>query len=86
MVKEKEVKVTKIVINVGGKEVEFTPEEAKELTKILSDMFGEKDNIYVPYSVPYYPPYPHVWWSVGYNTDGTKWTDNGVTIYCSTKN
>ena len=33
-------KLTKVVIEVGGKKLEFTPEEAKELKTILSDLFG----------------------------------------------
>jgi len=30
----------KITIEVGGKKLDFTPEEAKELKTILSDLFG----------------------------------------------
>ncbi len=33
-------KLQKVVIEVGGKKLEFTPEEAKELKAILSDLFG----------------------------------------------
>lgn len=35
-------KLQKVVIEVGGKKLEFSPEEAKELKAILSDLFGGK--------------------------------------------
>jgi hypothetical protein len=36
----KSATVTKITLNIGGKIVELTPEQAKDLEKILHEMFG----------------------------------------------
>jgi hypothetical protein len=71
---EKKVRVDKIVLNVNDKQVELTLEEAKDLNKILNDMFKqtpEKDIVYIPYTVPYTPYEPYKIWYV----DGTakKW-------------
>jgi hypothetical protein len=45
-----EVKVEKISIKIGDKEQEYTLEEAKELQKLLNELFGNKETIYI--SVP----------------------------------
>lgn len=56
-------KISKIVIEVAGKKLEFTPDEAKELKGILADLFGGKEyhTVYVDrwhnwpwYNQPYY--------------------------------
>jgi hypothetical protein len=54
------VKVEKIVIKIGDDEQELTVEAAKELQKILNDLFGNKENVYVYPSSPIYIPYPYV--------------------------
>ena len=53
-----EVKVERIVIKIGDKEHEFSMEEAKELQKLLNDLLGEKEVIYIPYSQPVIYPQP----------------------------
>mgnify|MGYP001442225007 CR=1 FL=1 len=61
-----EVKVERIVIKIGDKKHEFSMEEAKELQKLLNDLLGEKEVIYIPYSQPVYVephryiPYPYI--------------------------
>ena len=51
--------IKKIVLSVGDKEIELTPDEAKELRKILGDLFGEKETTVVPMPYPVYPNYPY---------------------------
>lgn len=73
------VKVNKIVLNVNGKEIHLTLEEAKELSRLLGYLFEEKvvvvkEKEYVPYQ-PYYP-YPKIWWS----TQTVSNTDGGYTL------
>jgi len=61
-----EVKVKKIIIKFGDKEHGFSMKEAKDLQKLLNDLFGEKETIYVPCSQPIYVepyrvvPYPYI--------------------------
>jgi hypothetical protein len=62
-----EVKIDKIVIKIGYKELVLSPEEAKELREILNANFGEKEKeyIYIPQPYPVYPlvnPWRH--WEV----------------------
>jgi hypothetical protein len=65
--------ITKIVFKVNDKEIEMTPNEAKELKCILSDMFGG-DKVEV---IHHYD-----WWTRPY----TYWTlsGTGTTAYLST--
>jgi len=53
--------IKKIVLEIGDKEIELTPDEAKELKDVLNNLFGEKDIVYIPKPYPVYHPYPH-WW------------------------
>ncbi len=54
--------IKKIVFSVNGKTLELTKDEAKELKDILSDLFGEKQTVYVDRWHGNYPwGYPH--WS-----------------------
>jgi hypothetical protein len=69
-----EVSISKICIKIGEKEVELSPDEAKELQEILNDMFGKRETVYVPQPYPVYPN-PYRYWSVTYGP--------GV-VYCST--
>jgi hypothetical protein len=54
------VEITKITIKVGDKQAELTVQEAKELHRILDEMFKRQDVTYVPVypTLPYYPIYP----------------------------
>lgn len=76
--KSKEIKVTKIVLKIGEKELTLTLEEAKSLLSILQDALGGKPfNPYWYFQSPiYYLPY----WTVTTNTPPTNSGD--ITIYC----
>jgi hypothetical protein len=51
------VRIEKIVIDISGDKKEMSLESAKELQKILNDLFGvDKETTYVPY-YPYVYPY-----------------------------
>jgi hypothetical protein len=59
------IEISKIVINIGDKEIELSPEEARSLLGVLKDMLEveklikvEKEYYPIPYSPPY-PTYPH---------------------------
>lgn len=86
------VTIEKIVLEIGGKKIELTLEEARSLMSILVDTFGDKTKIVeverdrwysypYPYQVPYYyyPCWTITW--CGTNT-GTSQADGGV-MQCS---
>ena len=56
-----------IKVKFKNVELEMTPEEAKELVKILEGVTGGKITEYIPY----YPYYPSRWYP---NTWETTWT------------
>jgi hypothetical protein len=69
------VKISKINIKIGDKEIPLTLEEAQELRQILDDTFGQKTVFYPSTPViierPYVRPYPYPYWSISYeNTTG----------------
>ena len=68
-------KINKIVLEVGGKKLEFTPKEAKELKGILSDLFGGEKITYVDRWHGYWP-WP--WYQGGYYSGGVLYN------YCNT--
>ena len=51
MSKEKRSEVKKIVLEIDGKEINLTVDQAKELKKILSDMFGVDRTYHNPFYV-----------------------------------
>ena len=55
--------VKKIVLEIGGKELSLTPEDARGLVKALEELLGAKKTEYVPTYIPTpyvpYSPYPH---------------------------
>lgn len=74
-------KIKKLVLEIGGKEIELTMEEAKELKLILGEIFQE-NIIYVP-PIPCpcpcepYRQYPYdTWtsWSAGYDDNDCSFT------------
>lgn len=77
-------KIKKIDFEIGDKKFSLTPAEAKELKKILNEMFGEDKLVYSPpvivkELVPWVQPtYPYRWWDVGYG-DST-----GTITICNT--
>lgn len=69
----------KIVLQIGEKEIELTPDEAKELKKVLGDLFGEDKTVFVPNPYPVYPYYrPYFTWGTH-----TSPNDNGVAYITS---
>ena len=80
------VKVEKIVIKIGDKEVEYTLEEAKKLQELLNNLLGNKETIYVPVYPTYPQPYPYysynVPWTITYGT-GTGPIDITPIVTCS---
>jgi hypothetical protein len=44
------VKISKLNVEIGKKEISLTLEEAKELQKILNDTFGEQKTVVIPSS------------------------------------
>jgi len=48
------VTVEKIVLKIGKKELELSPEEVKELKEVLDKMFGDEKIVHY-----YYPHYPY---------------------------
>ena len=64
-----EISISKIVIKIGKKEIELSPEEAKELQNVLQETLGKNNTVYIPKPYPVYPnpnPYPyHIpYWTV----------------------
>ena len=72
-----EVSISQINIKIGKKEIELSPDEAKELQQILNETFGEKKTVFIPQPYPVYPN-PHRYWEVTWGS-GT-----GVVTYCAT--
>ena len=58
--------IKKITIEVGGKKIDMTPDEAKEMKRILNDLFGDSYPIFIERYRDRWP-YPH--WT--YTTTGT---------------
>lgn len=62
---EEKIEVKEIVLNLNGKEIKLSIEDARDLSKLLKDLFGDNNNItYIPsawYVVPpyYYTPSPY---------------------------
>jgi hypothetical protein len=85
-----EIKIDKVVLKIGKKELELSLEEAKELMGILDAAFGREK---VGYS--FFPTTPWRWqpvtyprWTVysesGNYTSGTITTTDNTTMYCVT--
>lgn len=74
--------IKKIELDIDGKRISLTPEQAKKLTKDLNELFGEKEKEYVPYPQPY-PIYPYrkIWeWKY---EPYIYWTSTGTHVtYC----
>lgn len=59
----KAVKIDRIVIRIGDKEIPLSLDEAKELKDILNRTFGAEKTVYTPAPLvvierPYYPTFP----------------------------
>ena len=55
--------ITKIVLKIDEQDVELTPGQAKELRRILNDMYGENSKEYHFHYPPYEPPRRYWYWS-----------------------
>ena len=75
--------IEKIVLEIGGKKIELTLEEAKSLMNILADAFGDKTKIMEIERDRWYP-YRYPYWTITWcGTDAvTSQTDGGV-MQCS---
>lgn len=61
------MRVDKIIIDVGnGLAMNLTLDQAEELLKILSDLFGKKEQKIVYIQQPY-PVYPWRYWGITWN-------------------
>lgn len=80
------VAVKKVVVQLGKKELIIDIEDAKELQKVLNELFGqvvtEKVVEHHHHSYPYYWNYPAIQWTTG-SGNGYKYTQNDNTVYCS---
>ena len=73
--------VTKIILNIDGKEIELSPKDAKSLYIALKELVGEKEVITIPQPYPVYPyqnPYRY-WTTYGISTDGVVSWSNAQT-------
>jgi hypothetical protein len=76
------VKIEKIVLVIGDKEIKLSVEEAKELSKILKDVFGDNTPYVQPYAYPYVYPQPYYpYWKWKYEP---KYNMGGVTYQLTT--
>ena len=71
----------KIILELKGKQITLTLEQAKELHGELNELFAEKS--YVPY-YPYFQPYPSpyispTWYTTSNIGDTTNFTDLSAT-------
>lgn len=62
-------KVVKIVLEINGKEISLSLEEAKELKRILEDAFVDKKE-YVPWHYNPWPTYPLITYTSTTSADG----------------
>ena len=57
------VKIKKIQLEIGGKTISITEDEARELKAKLDRLFGTQYIPYPIYPVPYYEPQPFITYS-----------------------
>lgn len=79
-----EINIKEIVIDLGGKELRLSLDEAKKLSEHLDSLFNKNQTVI---NIPYYR-YPDRWWMnpfVTYlSTDTNTIHDNGSTTYTIT--
>ena len=84
----KQVKISKLCLEIGGKKIELTMKQAKELKGVLNDTFGEsevvfRDRWHYPNT---YPVYPNTWYTTcatgSSNLAGNAITTNTATLKC----
>jgi hypothetical protein len=66
-------KITEIVLDIDGKKITLTPEQAKSLLGALQELYGKKEITIIPQPYPVYPHYnPYPTWI--YSSSGTGYT------------
>ena len=83
---EQKAEVKKIVLDLGGKEIDLTPYQAKVLAKVLGEMFTTKVEhypVYVEHHFAWPYPYPsHTWGTVAEGATGQyDISDQTVTVF-----
>lgn len=73
----------KLVIEIAGKKLELTPDEAKELKNILADLFGADKTTHVHHynsgwNWPYYTTATTGIFNAGTTTTGYNWTGTAL--------
>jgi hypothetical protein len=81
---DKDISISKIVLDVNGKKIELSLDEAQELEEILGKLFHKETEIITvpqPYPYPVYPyaiwehiPKPYKKWDITWDT---------TSIYCT---
>lgn len=83
------VKISKLNVKIGKKEISLTLEEAKELQKILNETFGEQKTMIIPLSPviierirerPVIEKYPWRHWDITWTAKGEN--TNYYTLTC----
>jgi len=76
MKKTREVKIKKVVLKIGKRELSFTIEEARKLFDVLGGLFKTKviREEHHHYEYPYY----RWWWSIPYDNTTYISVDDGV--------
>lgn len=81
------VEVSKIVLGIDGKKIELSLEQARELSQLLNNLFGEQVKIISPITYPIYIPYPtyprrYPYWEItwGETTSNTTGYSNSLTF------
>lgn len=83
---KRKTRITKVVLDLGSRQIELTTDEARELFESLSEFFGEKQTT-IPYPVYIERPtrrwwtYPQPYWSttIGSSTSAFSLKDSTLT-------
>ncbi len=67
------IKVEKIVLNIKGKKIELSPDEARTLRDSLNGVVGDTWH----WTYPVYPTYPNPW----LNFPSLTWDSNDIVLY-----
>lgn len=83
MAKSDGVAIERLVLDVGGKKVELSVEQARRLHSALAELFAEKEAKHVHHhDYPWVWPYPRVTWQ---STNGLQFKvdSNSSTLSCN---
>jgi len=73
----KKVKISKLVLEIGGKKIELSMKQAKELQEVLNDSFGDTEVVFRDRWYSNYHYYPGL-------MGNTTTTISPADVYCST--